>query len=462
MTGLGHDSNSPAAAPAFGPTLVIPAIVVAIGLLLALGQLAIGGSVLLLAAGIGAAAALVAFPEIGLMLFLAAGTFKAHVIELAHLNFDPVVLLGAIVLAGLVLRIMRRGLSAVVPSRSLVMPFLALVLVMTFSLLSHPDSLYGREKLVRFALLTGLVTLAPFGLIQTRPQFHRFLLAAVVLGLLMAMMGTVTSEGLRAFGATHIATGRILGLALLSALFLGLSIARPSAVGGRLAAAVLLAAGGILGFGFLYSGSRGGMVALVASLAVTALLAYGLKRGRRWITIGLVLVAAAGTAATFLVPEAAETMNRRVSDVLTRTDAVGSAFGRIQRAQDALELFNANPITGVGIGGFDTARGYADAVRGDYPHNILLEVGCELGVLGLGAFLFLVGLGLRTAVRSLRRVRSRRDFAVAGAVVAITAYFLVNAMFSGDLNDNRMLFAALGLCAVLPRLAEDCRGDGTR
>jgi hypothetical protein len=47
----------------------------------------------------------------------------------------------------------------------------------------------------------------------------------------------------------------------------------------------------------------------------------------------------------------------------------------------------------------------------------------------------------------MRRARTRQEFAVAATVLTVMVYFLANAMFSGDLNDNRLLFAALGLCA---------------
>jgi O-antigen ligase len=112
-----------------------------------------------------------------------------------------------------------------------------------------------------------------------------------------------------------------------------------------------------------------------------------------------------------------------------------------------MALFREHPLAGVGIGGFDVARGFGDGVRGDYPHNILLEVACELGVLGLVALLLLVWYGLRAGAGAMRRARTRQEFAVAATVLTVMVYFLANAMFSGDLNDNRLLFAALGLCA---------------
>lgn len=46
-------------------------------------------------------------------------------------------------------------------------------------------------------------------------------------------------------------------------------------------------------------------------------------------------------------------------------------------------------LIGLGIGGFGMYYFHYDANRGWFPHNILLEVGSELGLVGLAAFVLL-------------------------------------------------------------------------
>ena len=449
FTGTGHDPKSPAD---FGhvPTSRVPLliIVVILGVVLLLAQMAIGNAAIWAAIGLGLALLLVAFPEVGLGLFLTAGTYKTELVVLLRLPADPTMLLGGLVLAGLFIRMLRQGVKSILPSRQLVVPFGVLLILMVFSQLAGEATLYGREKLLRFGLLTGIAMFAPAGIIGTKARLRRFVITAVGLGLLMALLGTVAGEGLSAFGSTHIAAGRVLGFALLGVLYLLLE-SRPHA----LVRLGLLGALGVLGFGFLSSGSRGSMVALLVSLAVTALISFGLRKGRRWVGIGLIVFAGAAAALTLAVPAAVETMNRRVTDVLANGDAIGSARSRVQRAEDAWALFLAHPVVGVGVGGFDQARGRGDGERGDYPHNILLEIGCELGLLGLAAFVALVALALKCVVGAMRAVKRRQEFAVVALILAVTVYFLVNAMFSGDLNDNRLLFTALGLCPIAAGLA---------
>jgi O-antigen ligase len=442
--------RKPEALPAEHPRsrLIIIALVAVGAAALIAGEMLVGNVIVWVALGLTLTALLLSFPEVCLGLFLTAGTYKNELAGALNIDTDPTVLLGGMLLAGVAVRVLRRGVRPLVPPRQVVLPFALLVLVMAFSVLGETAGEYGRQKFLRFALLTGVATVAAYATIQSTSELKRFLATTIVLGVMMTALGRVAGEGLSAFGATHVATGRVIGLALLGVLFMLLAVRRQPLF--RLA---LLGVAGLLAFGFLSSGSRGSMVALLTTLAVTALASFTLKRGRRWVVAGLALMTAVGAVSSMLVPSATETMNRRVIEVIATPNAIGSARGREQRAQDALALFYEHPWTGVGVGGFDMARGYGDAARGDYPHNILLEIACELGVFGLAAFLGLIVPALRSAFRALRQVRTREEFATAAVVFATTIYFLVNAMFSGDLNDNRLLFAALGLCAALPRMA---------
>ncbi len=397
--------------------------------------------------GLSLAGLLVLLPEVCLGLLLTAGVFKSALMEILPFSIDPTVMLVLLQGVGVVLCLLRSGFSTIVPPQRLFVGFALLAGVMLFSLLLSDANPYAREKMVRFAFLTGTATVAPIAVVRSVRQFRRFLVTIIGLGVLMVLLGTVTGEGLVAFGATHIATGRVVGFALIGMLFFLLESWAVLPV--RL---FLIAGTGVLGLGLLYSGSRGSLVAFAAALVVTALAAVSIGRGWRRTMSGLVVLVVAVIVVSLVAPAAAETMNHRMSDVFTRGRSVGSVLGRVRRAEEALELFRQHPVTGVGIGGFDAARGYSDALRGDYPHNIMLEVGCELGLLGVAALVFLVVSGVQLPIQALVRAQSRRDLALAATVLASVVYFLVNAMFSGDLNDNRMLFATIGLCWVLPKI----------
>lgn len=389
---------------------------------------------------------LVLYPEVTLSLFLLAGVIKtplAMFATAAGVEIDATLLLAALLAAGVFIRGMKLGFRALLPPADLLVPLGCLSLLVLLSALLGPETPYGRDKALRFITLTNLALVAPLVCLNHQDRLRRFLLVNIALGLLMLPLGHVSSEGLIAFGSTHIATGRALGFGVLGSVYLYLR--RPS-LAGRL---FWLAVGAALLAGLLLSGSRGSFVALVVAVVVAGVLALVARRGRRRI---LAVAAAAGTMAlgvTLFAPTAAETMNRRltttVADPLTLT-----ARTRLERATAAVDAFVANPVFGVGIGGFDVIFANADTGRGDYPHNVFLELAAELGLLGLAAFLLLLFRSLRRPLVALLHPERAAGTSptLSLFILALTCYALVNALFSGDLNDNRLLFAVLGMCFV--------------
>jgi len=108
-----------------------------------------------------------------------------------------------------------------------------------------------------------------------------------------------------------------------------------------------------------------------------------------------------------------------------------------------------NPWLGQGLGSWPVVVGIGDYRA--YPHNILLEIWFELGLVGLALFSALTALAL-AALGPLRRLRTS-PYALLALALFVNA--LLNAMVSGDLNDNRPVFAMLGLLLLAgPAYAE--------
>ena len=97
--------------------------------------------------------------------------------------------------------------------------------------------------------------------------------------------------------------------------------------------------------------------------------------------------------------------NRALS-VLTGTGAGVSSNGRSDLWSQAIQAFSTHPFVGLGTGGFASVNP-ADL----YPHNILLEVGSELGLVGLVPMIGIIVTGAATLVgncqRSVDRGRAR-------------------------------------------------------
>ncbi len=98
---------------------------------------------------------------------------------------------------------------------------------------------------------------------------------------------------------------------------------------------------------------------------------------------------------------------------------------------------------GLGIGGFSMHYFQYDAKRGGFPHNVFLEIGSELGWIGLAAFIMLCYWAITTGVRKLQIARGRPYF-VGVTLLSLFGLMLLYYQFHGDINDARVLFAWAG------------------
>lgn len=424
------------------------ALLVIAGLLGTAAVLSLGTRAALFGLALLSAGFLIAYPAVTLVLFLTAGTFKAELETLLPLGIDLTVLLACLLVAGVLGRVVRNGLSRSLTPARLLLPYLALAFCIAVSGSSWSTDTYGQEKTIRFLALTTLGFATVPAAVSSEFDLRLFLIANIVLSTLMVAFGRATPEGLSAFGATHIATGRVVGLGIIACTYLFIKPGRRllNRLPWLLLAALLLA-------GLLYSGSRGSLVGLLGAVGLVAGATFAMRRGRRYLLVMTALLIAAGAAVSFLFPSAVEMMNQRLKYALSGPLTV-TARTRTERAAAALEQFLEHPFTGAGIGSFSSNYGCPELVRGDYPHNILLEVAAELGLVGLAALVLLLVGGLSAPVRILRTAHGENHKVVACTLLAIAGYLMINALFSGDLNDNRLLFSALALANPRWRASE--------
>ena len=87
-----------------------------------------------------------------------------------------------------------------------------------------------------------------------------------------------------------------------------------------------------------------------------------------------------------------------------------------------------------------------------YPHNILLEIWFEAGVVGLVAFLAAIWIAVGNQGRIFKHDLFRGTLAMGGLL-----YWLAAVMVSGHVNDNKVL--ALALVASAASLAPSTSDD---
>lgn len=127
----------------------------------------------------------------------------------------------------------------------------------------------------------------------------------------------------------------------------------------------------------------------------------------------------------------------------------GSWAIRLDSFKSAVNIFIENAVIGVGTGGWSYTRNGFDFR--DYPHNIFLEIGSELGVLGLIIFCIFLWFIYRDIVVGLSR-KNRNSalylFSIWGVGIALIGFF--NAQVSGDLCVNEYLWIG---AAILSKVA---------
>jgi O-antigen ligase len=387
--------------------------------------------------------------EVCFVLFLFAGSFKEDP-RLSWFPVDLTLFLGALSLvagAGVAARRVPRATS-----RAWVLVAL-FALFSCFSLISlawAPGVVYATRKAF---LLSSLVLWAVVGsaivIAGDETRVWRFLGALLALGLMFGLEAAVglaqavPGQVLRIVGGNYLELARATGIGVVLAFGVALTGKGNPALRtlGSIVAVALL---GLM----LAIGGRGPLLAVLLSLAVPVL--AGVRLSRRNLLLvrrAAMWLAIAGAAFLAIVAYLLWTGDERVATIrrlaVLITEGGGqSALRRLYFYQSALELWREHPILGSGIGGWPVLTLQLD-VRA-YPHNLFLETLAELGLVG---FVLLVGI-LGTGLWALKQGRAGRPLPpILLLVTMLLVNAGVNAMVSGDLADNRFLFAMLGLAA---------------
>lgn len=316
--------------------------------------------------------------------------------------------------------------------------------VLAFTLLVPPvlwsaTTEYGTDKVGRLFTFTFLSVLAPVVLIRDRGDVARFVWAFTGMSGIVVVTALFDPQLSSAYTGAPITTESVDTIGLGSAaghvlvvLALGLiwrSVPRLALVGAAGAVYVLL-----------QSGSRGPLFSAAVAVLAGSLIVRRRPDFRRVLAfLGLLAV---GTVVAY---EAAPLYSQRRIIGFFEGDTSGSVDGRISLYHDAFQSVLAHPF-GIGWGSFE---GIAFGSY-TYPHDIVLEVLAEAGVVFGG--LFLLWLVYRIALA----YRLTTDYL--GSVVFATAVFWCGkALVSGDINDNRVLLYAVGLAVAACGVAASAR-----
>lgn len=214
--------------------------------------------------------------------------------------------------------------------------------------------------------------------------------------------------------------------------------------------------------GVLKTGSRGGMLGMVVLLPWLFHIA---PRRRRMLYASGLAVLALGFGIV-----ARDEVAARFRDVIARVDYnFEDREGRLEIWKRGIGYMISRPLQGVGINGFryqelQTKPNLGFGIRDTAAHNMFVEVGAELGVLGLCAFLIAFASSIRACRRQNKQAQARfqatgdreaaRVATYAGAATASLYSLLVTGFFLSLAHSALVYFAwaaatGLGMFSVV-------------
>jgi O-antigen ligase len=219
----------------------------------------------------------------------------------------------------------------------------------------------------------------------------------------------------------------------------------------------LLAAGAaaVMASTIFLSGSRGGMVAFTAQMALLA--TFLIKRRRNWkaaVASGAFLLLAFG----LLVWLGGGELVERMASIHTATTTELSGGTRLTIDRDALKMFAQKPVVGWGLGVFPEIYPQFSSFSSNVPvgmaHNDYLQVLVEMGALGFAAVLWFLLTLYRSALGKLNHGPPDINTAVTlAAMLGVTGILVHSCVdFNLQIPANAALFYVLcGVAAMEPR-----------
>ncbi len=385
------------------------------------------------------------------VLFLFAGRYKADP-RFAFFPVDPTVLfLVASMAIGLILLFQEK---IYLPGTYALGIWVVFIVYLWISMVWGVGRSYGREKVMlatvmnTWCLIAGAMIMA-----NSRERVSRFMRLVIMFAFWLGIEALIawSKQGFRGRilinnGDSYLGFGRVCGLgAIIACAFWatrkGLDFTR---IG-------LMALLGMFMLVLLIGGGRGPLIAGIVPMLLIAVIGWRVSRSGRvrvmkmQIPILIALVGIIGVIVySFTSPDAdlgaLATLNR-FRGIVSGDLESHSDLRRSLNLENAILGISRAPIFGHGIGSWPIIVNNSDYQ--DHPHNMILEILYESGLVGLAivACVFIV------LTRKINVHRLRTDpLLLAAAMMSVNVF--MNAMTSGDLPENRQVFAMLGLLLV--------------
>jgi O-antigen ligase len=362
-------------------------------------------------------------PVFGLLLVAFAGFVKGSPLVQKITPVDPTFIGASVVTAAVVFALLRHESRA---TRGIWL----IVMVWASFLIGLPGDQwndYTQRKVVALFALSLPCAIGAMVLLRTPRARAAYLGGIVALGILVAVLSIVSPDPeaqlagrLAVDGSNTIAAGLATGAAVVAlfSMALGRTKRRGLAIASGLALSVFM----------IGSGSRGPLLAAIAATIVVSAFSSGARKVKR-LALGLGMLALA-----WWLTSALQLVSARLT---TTTDTSSEARRRLW--SEGISLVWLHPL-GIGWGNLDQYLSQSARLTSgitQYPHNLILEVFTESSWVA-GVILVAV------LAKAFLRQRAAATTPVEMAMLGLFVFFVQSAMVSGDINDNRGVWVALG------------------
>ena len=396
-------------------------------------------------------------PAITLMILSLTAIIKGYLI-----NYFPVieivditVIATLIIWLGLVKILLEGNWKLPSEQKSIVYLFLIFGLLLGISYIYTASPDYGFRKILRFNTFAVTMFISPLLIIKSPADSKRLLsyfyfLLVIIIGIMLLQFVYFLKWGDFAIvlaywnrisipGANPIQVSRY--LAIGAAMMIALLIRNKPSQSLHYFAILF-----VILLSIILSGSRGPLVSIIIGSIVYAIL-YERKHSSRIYGYGILAI---GTIITLLLL-LPESLTQRFFDIsqgsvimtqqgVRRISTIATRFEFWSMSLQAWFSSITSFFIGLGAGSFSSLFIWRDWRW--YPHNLFFEIIVELGLIGLV-------IGILFIIKSYQIINKgiqRGSFTDHSALwVAGTVVMFIAAQFSGDINDNRILWMFIGI-----------------
>ncbi len=417
---------------------------------------------LLLTVGFTGVILLFIYPELAVVLACSSGIFKEWLSTSVPVfaSFDFTVAVFGLAFVSAFFHAVRTGSLFETPFHDSMVPlalFTGLLLLSTQYTLS-PD--YGTIKAVHFAIFNWALFLIPFFLISSENSGWKIVFFLILMAVPVSVYNLITlargisgQNMLSAYRASFLGINPISFAGWVGAVnILVISILAEIKFNRWMYAALIPVF--ILSLSLFAANSRGPLASFLFTLFVIGL--FKIRSLAKWRNLIIILLGIIFLVMVYsLLPEQltsryTDSFSSQYEQGVTPSYTVSTRIHAWKTAVSIAVSSFRNFMFGVGSGGFSHELYYQDITV--YPHNIFLEVLCELGFLGLCLLLWHLGSLFFDAIKAMNsRLSAKQKPLVFGFLMA-SLFYLTAAQFSGDLKNNRILWFFLGSLVALVRV----------